>query len=92
MPQLLKVGPYLFYFWSNEEMPLEPVHVHIEEGRPTKDGTKIWITSTGKALLCHNRSKIPERILNRLMRVVEANSADFVQAWQEHFGEVRFFC
>lgn len=92
MPQLLRIGPYIIYFWSNEEMPLEPVHVHIAEGRPTGDGTKVWITSTGRALLCHNRSKIPNRILVRLLRVIEANSAEFAQAWLDHFGEQRYYC
>ena len=92
MPQLLRIGPYTFYFWSNESDPLEPVHVHIVEGRPTPDATKVWITATGRALLCHNKSKIPEHVLNRLLRVVEANADTFVQAWREHFGEARFFC
>ena len=27
MPQLLRFGPYRVYFWSNEGLPLEPVHV-----------------------------------------------------------------
>jgi len=92
MPQLLRIGPYTFYYWSNESEPLEPVHVHIVEGRPTPDATKVWITATGRALLCHNKSKIPEHVLNRLLRVVEANADTFVQAWREHFGEARFFC
>ena len=92
MPQLLRIGPYTIYFWSNETAPLEPVHVHIAEGQPTRDATKIWITSTGRALLCHNKSKIPERVLARLMKVVEANEAEFVQAWIRHFGEIRYYC
>ena len=25
MPQILKIGPYVVYFWSNEGAPLEPV-------------------------------------------------------------------
>ena len=68
------------------------MHVHIASGRPTPDATKIWITGTGRALLCHNKSKIPERVLNRLLRVVEANADEFVRAWREHFGEARYFC
>jgi hypothetical protein len=51
MPQLLRIGPYTFYFWSNESEPLEPVHVHIVEGLPTPDATKVWITATGR--LCY---------------------------------------
>lgn len=34
MPQILRIGPYSIYFWSNENEPLEPVHVHISEGLP----------------------------------------------------------
>lgn len=52
-----RIGPYIVYFWSNENEPLEPVHVHIAEGRATSNATKVWITSTGKALLSHNSSK-----------------------------------
>lgn len=44
MPQVFKVGAYLVYFWSDENDPLEPIHVHAVEGKPRKDGTKIWIT------------------------------------------------
>ena len=28
MPQILSIGPYSIYFWSNEGDPLEPIHVH----------------------------------------------------------------
>ena len=62
MPQVFKVGPYWVYFWANENDPLEPVHVHVAEGAPTANGTKIWITKAGKCLLCNNASKIPKRI------------------------------
>ena len=92
MPQLLKIGPYMLYFWSNEPYPLEPVHVLIALGNATRNATKIWITSTGKALLCNNMSRIPERTLSKLLRVVEVNSAEFVQAWLEHFGEISYYC
>ena len=51
MPQLLRIGPYIIYFWSNENSPLEPVHVHIAEGRASANATKLWITITGKAMM-----------------------------------------
>ena len=35
MPQIFKIGSYTVYFWSNEGKPLEPIHVHIAEGRAT---------------------------------------------------------
>jgi hypothetical protein len=92
MPQLLRIGPYILYFWSNENLPLEPIHVHITEGTASANATKIWITSSGKALICNNNSRIPERILNRLLRVIEANSAEFMQIWKDHFGEISYYC
>lgn len=40
MPQLFRIGPYVIYFWSNENYPIEPIHVHIAEGTPAKNATK----------------------------------------------------
>ena len=46
MPQVFKMGPYLVYFWSNENEPLEPVHVHISQGVPSRNSTKVWLTKS----------------------------------------------
>lgn len=48
MPQVFKIGSYWVYFWSDENEPLEPVHVHIAKGSPVKNATKVWITKYGK--------------------------------------------
>ena len=92
MPQELKIGPYTIYFWSNENDPLEPVHIHIAEGKAVPNATKVWITSAGRTLICNNNSNIPDRILNRLLRVVEANAQKIVNDWRTHFGEIRYYC
>ena len=92
MPQLLRIGPYSIYFWSNEGDPLEPIHVHISEGRAKSTATKIWITSTGNVLLSNNNSQIPERILKKLMRMIAANSDDIINEWINRFGEIKYFC
>lgn len=41
MPQVFRIGPYTIYFWSNENKLLEPIHVHIAEGRATSHATKV---------------------------------------------------
>ena len=41
MPQIFSIGSYVVYFWSDEGEPKEPVHVHVAQGRPQKNGTKI---------------------------------------------------
>ena len=92
MPQILRIGPYIVYFWSNENNPLEPVHVHIAEGKASANATKLWITSTGKVILCNNNSKIPEKILRKLMRLIEANTDRIIEEWIYHFEEIRYFC
>ena len=40
MPRIFKIGGYLVYFWSNENSPLEPVHVHVSKGIPSEGTTK----------------------------------------------------
>ena len=48
MPQVFKIGSYWVYFWANENDPLEPIHVHVSQGAPSSNATKIWITRAGK--------------------------------------------
>ena len=92
MPQLYNFGSYVLYFWVNEGMPTEPVHIHINEKRPSQDGTKIWITSKGGTLVCHNKSRIPDKSLKQFCRFVEANSAAIIERWRQEFGNATFYC
>ena len=92
MPQIFRVGSYIVYFWSNENNPLEPVHVHIAEGRASANSTKVWLTSSGKTLLCNNNSQIAKRELRKIMRIIEANSKEIMDKWYSQFGELRFYC
>ena len=43
-------------------------------------------------LLANNRSQIPERILNHLLRFLEANSEEIVERWYQQFHEITYFC
>ena len=92
MPRVFKIGSYLVYFWSNENEPLEPVHVHASLGAPTANATKIWITHSGKCYLCNNNSKIPQEALRNIMRVIEARSGEVTEKWFAFFGEIEYFC
>jgi len=66
--------------------------VHIAEGKATANATKIWITGSGKALLCNNASRIPQKTLKNLTRIIEANSNTIINKWYSQFGEIRYFC
>lgn len=92
MPQVFKIGSYHIYFWANENQPLEPIHVHIAQGSPVANATKIWITKAGKCLVCNNNSKIAERTLNNIIKILESRSFEIISKWKEFFGEVKFYC
>lgn len=92
MPQIFRIGSYIVFFWANESIPLEPIHVHVTKGIPSKNATKIWITRAGKCYLCNNKSDIPENVLRNIMRIIETRSEDIIKKWKDFFGEISFYC
>lgn len=92
MPQIFKIGSYWIYFWSNENEPLEPIHVHVAQGSPSGNATKIWITRAHKCLVCNNNSKIPERVLRNITAIIEARVDEVVEKWLSFFGEIQYYC
>lgn len=92
MPQVFKIGSYWVYFWADEQMPLEPIHVHVCTGRPTINATKIWITKAGGCVLEHNKSQIPPHVLNNIMLIISARSEEVKEKWLDFFGEISFYC
>ena len=92
MPQIFRVGAFLVYFWANEGMPLEPIHVHISEGTPSENSTKVWITKTGKCILCNNNSQIPRKTLKNIMEIIEARNQDAIKKWLDFFGDIYYYC
>jgi len=92
MPQIFRIGSYIIYFWANEGDPLEPIHVHVKEGQPSANSTKIWITKSGKCLLANNNSKIPDKVLRNIMDIIETRSNEIINKWHKFHNEVSFYC
>ena len=92
MPQIFRIGGYCIYFWAKEGLPLEPVHVHVAEGKPQANGTKIWITQSGSCILENNHSKIPAHTLREIMEIIAATSDIIIAQWMDMFGEATFYC
>lgn len=92
MPQIIKIGAFVVYFWIGEGEPLEPIHVHIHEGVPAENATKVWITRSGKTIVANNNSKIPDVTLRKLIKVIEANSDLICQKWSSYFDEISYYC
>lgn len=77
VPNIDKIGPYRFYFYSNERD--EPSHVHIRRERAL---AKFWLDevslASSKGFAAHE--------LRELERLVVKHRNKFLRSWNEHFG------
>lgn len=92
MPDALdKAYGYHIYFWSNENDPLEPIHVHFSKA-PHPNATKYWLLRNGNLVQANNNDRIPENDLKRLVRFVsiKSNISRIEEKWAEHFGETSY--
>jgi hypothetical protein len=76
MPTVAHIGPYRFFFYSNEGS--EPPHVHIERD---KCEAKFWLEPIR---LAGNRGFRGKEI-NRIHDLVGERREEFLEAWNEHF-------
>ena len=76
MPVVLRIGPYIFFFYSLENN--EPPHIHI---RREKKRAKFWL----EPVELHSAYGFPPFELNRLAKMVEENRKLFLEAWNDHF-------
>ena len=83
MPTLYKLLGYTIYFWSGDGNEL--VHVHVGKGRPSENDTKIWVGE--QIVLKHNKGKIPDGDLLKILRFVAQNKNRIISQWNKHFGK-----
>lgn len=76
MPRVGKVGPYRFFFYSNEGT--EPIHVHVQRERRL---AKFWLEPVALA----GTSGFTGQELRKIEKLVVANRNQFVEAWHEYF-------
>ncbi len=87
MPSFPCVLGFKVFIWSNEGKPLEPIHVHVTKGVPTKNSTKFWIMSNGNVCLADNSSHLSEREISRLKKALADYSDIYIRIWEEYFKE-----
>ena len=81
MPVILIYKGYKFFFFSNEGVPREPLHVHIRRG----DARAKFSVAPDVQLVSSYGMKASE--LSELASVVEANRSLIQEKWREYFGE-----
>lgn len=77
MPTLARIGPFRFFFYSNEGV--EPPHVHAQRERKI---AKFWLEPV--ALASTGRFSASE--LRSIEHIVVENRERFLEAWHEFFG------
>jgi len=77
MPTVLKVGPYRFFFYSNEQG--EPPHVHVQREQLL---AKYWLNPVTLA----GSKRFASHELRAIHKLVEENRKIFLEAWNEHIG------
>lgn len=92
VPNLFSIRGYAIYFWSNEHN--EPIHVHISKGIPSENSTKVWLTAKGGCMLANNTSRIPQKDLNDILEVIQAQFFFICNKWMNNFAvnKIKFYC
>jgi hypothetical protein len=80
VPNVLKLGPYRFYFFSNDGH--EPPHVHVDRD---DSSAKFWLNPVS---LAHNYG-FASHELTKVERIVENFNVQFLEAWNGYFGTGR---
>ncbi|SEO51273.1 protein of unknown function [Duganella sp. CF517] len=81
MPAILRYKGYKFFFFSNEGLPREPVHVHVQGQGGL---AKIWIEPEVTAA---HSSGIPAKTMRELVRFVAEHRDYFIDMWKEYFDD-----
>ena len=76
MPTILRIGPYRFFFYSNENG--EPAHIHIQRDQAM---AKFWLSPVALA----SSTRFSARELRELKKHVTQNRDQFLEAWNEYF-------
>lgn len=80
MPTVLRRGPYRFYWYSHE--PGEPPHVHVDRDSRT---AKIWL----EPIVLARNIGFSAHEIRVISGIVEAQQAEFLEAWHGYFGSKR---
>ena len=77
MPTVARIGPYRFFFFSNEGT--EPAHIHVQRDR------RLAKFSLDPVRLVSS-TEFAARELGVLMRMVTEHRNRFLEAWHAVFG------
>ncbi len=80
MPVIFRYDGFRIFFYANEGVPREPVHVHV-----LKNGSEAKFWMFPKVRVAANFG-FDERTIRRLVKVVEERRTEIEFTWFEYFG------
>ena len=80
MPTVLVIGPYRFFFYSNEGNPLKDAHIHVR----TSDGeAKV---SLHPPFMVMQNVGLSSQELRRICSLVQEKHEILLGAWNDYFA------
>jgi len=80
MPKVFDWNGYRFHFYSNEDDPREPPHIHVRKGC---HDAKFWLRPD--VTVAYSKG-FPPRVLLQLVGVIEARRDEIERAWHDFFS------
>jgi hypothetical protein len=77
MPVVLRIGPYAFFFYSQENN--EPPHIHVRRDRKR---AKFWLDPVE----LESANGLRPHEINLLAKLVAENRTLFLEAWNDYFN------
>ena len=77
MPTILRIGPFRFFFYSNEQG--EPAHIHVQRDRML---AKFWLDPVSLA----GSTRFSARDLRKVEGLVVENKDLLMERWNEYFS------
>jgi len=80
MPSIFRYKGYRFFFYSNEGIPREPLHVHVRHGNAV---AKLWLEPVPE--VAESFGLAPHE-LSELLDVAVEHKDEIERFWNEHFS------
>lgn len=84
MPNYFKFKNFTLYFYAGDGV--EPIHVHVTEGRPSKSSIKFWLLKNRKCRLAYNKTDIKGKDIKLLEQFIEINFDRICDIWKSFFN------
>ena len=80
MPVVLRYKGYKFFFYSNEGVPPEPLHIHVRKGESV---AKFWLEPRTELTESYGMDSAE---LTELMKIADENKEIIGRYWNDHLG------